>query len=158
MCVAKRENFRISWEAHEYEHKERTTDWFWAVGIVAVAGAVASIIFGNVIFGILLILCVFSLVLFINRPPEIIEVALTEHGIERGTVLYPYSTLHSFWVDEIHPHKKIILKSKKIFMPLIVVPLGEASGEQVRRTLIRMLPEEPLRLPFLETILEYFGF
>jgi len=156
--VAKRETFRISWTAHEYEHKERTTDWFWAVGIVAVAGAVAAIIFGNIIFAILLLLCVFSLTLFINRPPETVEAAVTEAGIERGHVLYLYSTLHSFWVDELHPHKKIILKSKKIFMPLIVVPLGTMDGERVRDALIGRLPEEHLSLPFLEIILEYFGF
>lgn len=156
--MTRRENIRIEWEAHEYEHKERSRDWFWAVGIVAVAGAVTSIIFGNIIFAILLLLCIFSLTLFINRPPQTISVALTDRGIERDGALYPYSTLHSFWVDELHPHRKIILKSKKVFMPLIIVPLGEMNGDRVRNTLVSRLPEEPLRLPFLELILEYFGF
>jgi hypothetical protein len=156
--VAKRETFTLEWDAHEYEHKERSRDWFWAVGIVAAAGAITSIIFGNYIFAVLLLLCAFSLTLHINRPPETIHVVVSERGIERGRTLYPYQTLHSFWVDEIHPHKKIILKSKKLLVPLIVVPLGEADGERVRTALLRALPEEPLRLPLLESILEYFGF
>jgi len=101
--VAK-ETFRIEWDAHEYEHKERTSDWYWAVGIVGVSGAVASIIFGNLIFGFLLLLCVFSLSLYINRPPDTTKVVINEVGVLRGDTFYPYSTLHSFWIDEDHPH------------------------------------------------------
>jgi hypothetical protein len=155
--VAK-QTFRIEWDAYEYEHKERSPDWYWAVGIVAVSGAIASIIFGNIIFAILLLLSVFSLTLFVNRPPETVHVVLTEAGIQRGDVLYPYYTLHSFWIDDDHPHKKIIVRSRKMFMPLIVVPLGDMNPDRVRTTLLRLLPEEFQSLPLLERVLEYFGF
>lgn len=155
--VAKK-TFRIEWDAHEYEHKERSSDWYWAVGIIAVAAAIATIIFGDVIFGILILLSTFCLALFINRPPETTHVVINEFGITRGTTLYPFSTLQSFWVDEIHPHKKIILRSKKLLMPLIIVPLGDEDGERIRDLLVEILPEEPLRLPWVEVILEYLGF
>ncbi len=153
-----KQTFRIEWDAHEYEHKERNSDWHWAVGIVAVSGAIASIIFGNIIFAILLILSVFSLTLFINRPPQTTHVVISELGVQRGTTLYPYHTLHSYFIDEDHPHKKILLRSKKTLMPLIVVPLGETEGDKIHDVLSHHLPEEYLSLPFLETILEYFGF
>jgi hypothetical protein len=155
--VAK-ETFRIEWEAHEYEHKERTSDWYWAVGIVAVSGAIASIIFGNIIFGILLLISVFSLTLYINRPPEVTHVLVNEVGVLRGSTFYPYSTLHSFYIDEDHPHRKILIRSKKMLMPLIVVPLGEMNADRVHHNLSGKLPEEYLSLPFVEKILEYFGF
>ena len=32
------ENVRLTWQAHEYEWKERSVDWFWTVGLVGVAG------------------------------------------------------------------------------------------------------------------------
>ena len=44
--------FKIEWDAHEYEHKERSADWFWAVGIISVSMAVAAIIFGIFFFHI----------------------------------------------------------------------------------------------------------
>jgi len=152
-------SFKIEWDAHEYEHKERGSDWFWAVGILSVSVAVASVIFGNIIFAILVLISVFALSLFINRPPDTLRVVVDEKGITRGRVRYPYQTLRSFWIDTEHSHKKIILRSEKLLMPLIIVPLGnEVDVEQLHENLSRFLPEEFHSLPFVERILEYLGF
>lgn len=154
-----RQGFSLEWEAHEYEHKERSSDWFWAVGIVVASIAIASIIFGNIIFGILIIIGTFALTLFINRPPQTLQIRLDEKGITRDKVHYPYQTLESFWIDLDHPHKKIILKSQKTFMPLIIIPLGEdADAEDIHEILSNFLKEEFHALPIIERLLEYFGF
>src|SRR3989344_5061101 len=86
-------SFKIEWDAHEYEHKERSPDWFWAVGIISVSVAIASVIFGNIIFAILVIISAFSLSLFINRPPENAHMVIDERGITKNRTHYPYSTL-----------------------------------------------------------------
>lgn len=152
-------SFKIEWEAHEHEHKERSTDWFWAVGIIAVAVAVTSIILGNIIFAILILVGAFSLALFINRPPVTTRIVIDEKGITRDKVRYPYSELRSFWVDVEHPHKKIILRSDKTFMPLIIVPLNdEIDADEVHEALLSFLQEEYHDLPLLEKVLEYLGF
>ena len=150
--------FRIEWDAHEYEHKERSSDWFWAVWIISLSICITSILFGNIIFAILVVVAVFALVIFINRPPETIHVVVDEQGITRGKIHYPYSTLDSYWLDTDHPHAKIILRSQKFFMPLIVVPIGDADAERLDETLKEFLPEKYHSLPFLERLLEYLGF
>lgn len=151
--------FKIEWDAHEYEHKQRSPDWFWAVGIISVSVAIASVIFGNIIFGILVLISAFALSLFANRPPNTLHVAIDEKGVTRGKVRYPYQTLQSFWIDTEHPHKKIILRSEKLLMPLIIVPLGnEVNAEQLNERLSNFLSEEFHSLPFVEKILEYLGF
>ena len=152
-------SFKIEWDAHEYEHKERGSDWFWAVGIVSVSVAIAAVIFGNIIFGILVIIGAFTLSLFANRPPNTLRIVADEKGITRGKIRYPYSTLESFWIDTEHPHKKIILRSQKMFMPLIIVPLGDSVDvEQLHENLSRFLSEEFHSLPLVERFLEYLGF
>ncbi|CAN5144231.1 hypothetical protein BH11PAT3_BH11PAT3_0780 [soil metagenome] len=129
------------------------------MGIITVAIAIASIIFGNVIFAILIIIAAFSLCLYINVHPNIIHIKIDERGVTRGQIRYPYQTLHSFWIDIEHPHPKIILRSKKAFLPLIIVPLDPALDEEkVHDILLQHLPEEPMRLPLAEMILEYLGF
>ncbi len=154
-----RSSFKIEWDAHEYEHKQKTPDWFWAVGIIAVSVAAASVIFGNIIFGILVLISAFTLSLFASRPPNTLHMMVDENGITRGKIRYPYPTLHSFWIDTEHSHKKIILQSEKMFMPLIIVPLGEDTDtEQLHENLSRFLPEEFHSLPLIEKILEYLGF
>ena len=157
--MKKPETFKYEWDAKEYEHKERSQDWFWAVGIVTLAVAVTSVILGNIIFAILVLTAVFAMAIFINRPPEIIHVVVDEKGITRDRVRYPYEMLESYWLDTEHPHPKIILKSKKLFMPLIVVPIGEdANPEKLDATLSKFLVEKFHSLPFVEKVLEYLGF
>lgn len=151
--------FEIEWDAHEYEHKERSSDWFWAVGIVSISLTITSVILGNIIFGILVLLSAFTLSLFASRPPSTLHVVINEKGITRGKVRYPFQTLQSFWIDTDHPHKKIILRSEKLFMPLIIVPLGdEVDVEELHEKLSNFLSEEFHSLPFIERILEYLGF
>jgi hypothetical protein len=152
-------SYTLEWDAHEYEHKERSSDWFWAVGIISAALAIVAIILGNIIFGILIIIGAFSLSLFINRPPQITHIVLNEKGIARGKVLYPYETLESFWIDIEHSHKKIILRSQKMFMPLIIIPLGDdADVDKIHDKLSAVIKEEYHSLPLVEKILEYLGF
>ena len=154
-----RPTFKIEWDAHEYEHKERSPDWFWAVGIISVSVAIASVIFDNIIFGLLVIIGAFTLSLFAKRPPSTLHVVVDEKGITRGKIRYPHSTLASFWIDTEHPHKKIILKSEKMFMPLIIVPLGDGVDvEELHDKLLISLHEEFHDLPFVEKLLEYLGF
>ncbi|MEK7461657.1 MAG: hypothetical protein AAB586_01150 [Patescibacteria group bacterium] len=151
--------FKIEWDAHEYEHKERNTDWFWAVGILSVAIAIASVVFGNMIFGILVLVSAFTLSLFASRPPSVLHIIVDEKGVTRGRVRYPYHVLQSFWIDTDHPHKKIIMRSEKLLMPLIIVPLNdEVDVNQLHENLSKFLTEEFHNLPFIERVLEYLGF
>lgn len=154
-----RPSFKIEWDAHEYEHKVRGSDWFWAVGIISVSLAITAVIVGNIIFGILVLIGAFALSLFANRLPSTIHMIVDKKGVTRNKILYPYSTLKSFWIDTEHPHKKIILRSEKMFMPLIIIPLGdETLVEEIHENLSILLSEEFHSLPFIEKILEYLGF
>lgn len=129
------------------------------MGIITISVAIVATILGNVIFAILIILAAFSLSLFINRPPENVHVIVDEKGITKDKIHYPYSTLESFWIDEDHPHKKIILRSQKLLMPLIIVPIGEeVDVEKLHSVLTVSLKEEYHSLPFVEQLLEYLGF
>ncbi len=151
--------FKIEWDAPEHEHKKRSSDWFTAVGIISISVAVASVIFGNIIFGILVLVSVFALILFINRPPEDVHVVVNENGITRGRIHYPYSTLHSYWLDTEHPHPKILLRSEKAFIPLIIIPIDpDIDAEKLDDTLKEFLPEKYHAMPFVEKVLEYLGF
>ncbi len=157
--MRKVEPFRIEWDAHEYEHKERSQDWFWAVGIIAVSLAVVAVILHDPITGILVLVAAFALSIFINRHPDVTHVVVDEKGITRGRVMYPYSTLESFWIDIEHPHHKILLKSEKFLMPIIVVPLNpEVDAEKLHENMSLHLHEEYHAVPFVEKLLEHAGF
>lgn len=149
----------MEWDAHEHEHKERSSDWFWAMGIVTISLAVVSVIFGNIIFAIFLLTAVFALALFINKVPDTVHVVVDERGVTKDKLHYPYSTLRTFWIDPEHSHPKILFSSEKIFMPLIVVPLDTSVNlEQLADNLSQHLSEKYHSLPFVEKMIEYLGF
>lgn len=154
-----RPSFKLEWEAHEYEHRERASDWFWAVGIVSLALVLVAVILGNAILGILIALAAFTLALFAKRKPSTLKVVVDERGITRNNIRYPFSTLRSFWIDTDHSHKKIILRSEKTFMPLVIIPLGEDVGvDELHENLSQFLEEEFHTLPLIERLLERLGF
>lgn len=149
----------IRWSAPEYEHKKRTADWYWAVGIIAVAIAVASVILGNPLFGLLILLALFALTLYSYRPPETVDIEASEIGVRANKNFFPHQNTESFWIEETGRQKKLFLKSKKLVMPLIALPIApDINTAELRTLLLGKLTEEPLRESFLEQVLERLGF
>lgn len=149
------------WQAHEYYFQEKTSDWYWAVGIIGVSIAVISIIFGNVLFALLVLLSTFALSLFASREPKIIRFEINKSGVIIGRTLYPFGTLESFWVEDNkhlgHP-SQLFIKSQRTMMPLIAIPLEGVNPEDLRDFLLDHLLESHHTEPLSQKILEYFGF
>ena len=146
-------------EAYEYEPKQHSADWYWAVGIIATAIAVVSILFSNFVFALFVMLAAVLLSVFAGRPPKIVDFEINEKGIVIDTRLYPYDSLQSFWVEENIRFPKILLMSKKIWMPFITMPLhDELERDAVRQYLGHHLLEVEHVEPLSQKLLEYFGF
>lgn len=149
------------WEAHEYVFQEKTSDWYWAVGIVVVSVAVLVIIFGNLLLALLILLSGFVLALFASKKPDLVRFEVSKKGIMIDKTLYPYGTLDSFWVednDHLGFHSKLLIKSQKVVMPLIVIPLEGTNPEEVRDFLLDHLLEEHHSESIGKHILERLGF
>ncbi len=147
----------LRWTALEYEDKERTPDWFWGLGIVALAFTVLSIYFGNYLLAILIIVSGFSLALFAVRKPEHVEYELQEDGVRVNNTLYPFNTLESFWVEKFGVEPKIIIVSKKFFVPHIIIPIADHDPKKIRGFLLNNLEEVEHHEPLLHIITERLG-
>ena len=51
----------ISWNVITHVHKERTNDWYWALGLVSVVGAGISLWVGDLLFAIIILVGAASL-------------------------------------------------------------------------------------------------
>ncbi len=152
-------NDQIIWHTLEYKKKEKTADWYWAVIIIAVSIVVISIIIHNILFAVLVVLSVTTLLMFANREPLIIEVEINSKGIRVEKELYPFSSLEAFWVDESEEDEpKIIIKSKKVVMPLVVIPIDEYNHEDIRLVLLDKLEEKEMHEPLPQKIMAKLGF
>ncbi len=149
----------VTWEAPEHYYVEKKNDWYWALGILTVTAAFASIFLGNPLLGILIIIAGAITALLSSRVPNIIPFAVTTRGIRINDTLYPYGTLESYCIDTENSYASVLLiKSERMFMPLIVVPLPEEYIEEVESIIETRLPQEHLEEPFAQKMLEFLGF
>ena len=148
----------ITWSAPAHLYTEKRPDWYWAVGIITLALAVISFLFGEFITGIFVIVAALTLVLHASKTPHTVTYSITDRGILFDETLYPFVSLDSFWIphDELPP--KLLIKSRKLLMPLIVVYIDEVNPEDVRQVLLRYIAETEHREPLLKKLIEWLGF
>ena len=144
-----------------YEERQRSVDWYWAVGIIALVIAVVAIIYRNYLLALLVIVGVFALLLYAARKPRMVLFELAPSGIRINNVLYPYAALRSFW---IHHHRggtprQNCYHVRKTFMPYIIIPLPDSPrADDMHRFLAERLKEEEHPDSLSEVLLERLGF
>jgi hypothetical protein len=148
----------LTWEAHEHEYREKSSDWYWAVGIITLSIAAISIIFNDIIFAIFIIIGAFALCLASSKAPRILTYEITDRGIRVNDTLYLYQNLDSFWVEVDEAEPKLLVKSKKFFMPYLIANLNDHEPDDVRTVLLGFLKEEEHTEPLGQKIMEYLGF
>lgn len=148
----------IQWKAPEYHYSKKSSDWFWAVGIIAFSASAAAVMFNNVIFAIFIILSAFTLSLYAARKPSLINIEMSERGIVIDKYFYPHQTLEKFCLTEKKYGIMLILKSKKIMFPYITVQIEQIEPDLIRKYLSRHLTEEEMFEPLTQIVIEYLGF
>ena len=148
----------ISWQAYEYDHKPKTTDWFWAVSIITIAISVVSIIMNDVLFGVFVLLAGFALALYSTREPRIIRASVNDKSIRVNNIVFPFSEIQAFCVATDINYPSLVLTLKKPIMPHVVIPLGDADAQGVERMLSLKLQEVPYVEPMAHKIFDAFGF
>jgi hypothetical protein len=161
-------NEKLSWSALEYEEKERSKDWFWALGIIVVTSSIAAIIFGSYFFAALLIISGVLLGFFAIKKPDIIDYELTDRGLKIRTHFYPYENIKSFWVQAHNPletnrevFKKplLFIHSERIFMPVISIPINEEIAKHIKSIMLeKKVAEVEMKEHPSEKIMEALGF
>ena len=148
----------VTWNAPTHLYVEKTSDWYWSVGIITLALAVVAFLFGQVITGIFIIVAASALVIHAAKPAGIARYEVNDRGLMVDNVLYPFLSLESFWIPHDQFPPKLILKSHKLFMPLIVIYIDEIDPEEVREVMLKYIAETEHHEPFLKHVLERLGF
>jgi len=149
----------VVWEGPEHHHVEKGSDWFWALGIITIAGAVTAILFGNVLFGVVILLGGMAMALVSAKKPRIVIFSVSTRGVRIGNELHPYSTIECFYLNEDHPHHaQLFLQSKQMFVPLLILPVPDDAVEDIEYILETRLPERHLEESLGQRILEFLGF
>lgn len=150
---------RISWQIEEYSHREKTPDWYWALGVIAVAGAITAVIYHDVLFAILIILSSLILGYYASRKPEIMNVSINEDGIIVRDYMYRFEKLKGFSIEEHFMGNKLLIESSRAVVPILSIPLPEnLDTEGLYELLITKIQNKPISFPVSHRIIEHIGF
>ena len=134
---------KIEWTAPEFTQYSKSQSWFNISALIAFGLVVWAALTKNILLIIIIVLGYFSVVAFGLKQPRKIHLAITSKGIMIDNLLYTYNNLKSFWIFYSPPEiKELSLRSKKMTMPFIKIPLGEQNPVEVRKILLKYLPEK----------------
>lgn len=150
----------ISWSVEEYSHKEKNPDWFWALGIIAIAIAAISVIYHNILFAVVIILGAVILGYYASRHPDVIEISLTEEGILMKELFYPYEKLNGFAIDRHNTSSCLLIETTRTVMPVIAVPLPDTDldFDMLEEFMKERVESKPLKDSAFHRIMENLGF
>lgn len=125
----------IRFISDEKTNHHKTSDWYWVAGISAVTILVVSALFGDILFGVVLVLGLVTLIMHGKLPDATYQVEINEEGIRVENKMYPFNQIMSFSIDtEINPHHLIIV-SKRTIAPRISIPFSDVSGDEIAEVL-----------------------
>jgi hypothetical protein len=148
----------VTWTTLEFEPQDRHPDWNWYVGLVAVIIAILSFFYGDIFFGIFIIIAGITMIIYATRPPKHLTIRVIPDGVSINDELVPYKTITQFWLDETDKQDKLLLLVKGSFVPLIGLPLQGVTADSVRDALKPHIPEVEMHESRTIKIFERLGF
>lgn len=148
----------MEWSAPEYSHKERSMDWLWTIGLVALAGAVVAIWFHNFIFAIFILISGACLIMFTLRTPEEITFTVNNEGVSISREKHLWKDMKGFHIKKGEPYNKLLLLTSKRFLPLYTIPVPIELSPELRESLLKIIPDVPLEESHSVLFMEKIGF
>ena len=151
----------IEWEGREYDHEPKSSDWYWTLGIVALAGAVAALLFGNYLFALLIIIAVAALALHATKKPPVHRFRIVETGLLIGEAFHPFDRMTSFSVledieGEFPP--TLSIKTETWHSPHLMIPLAGVDADVVYAFFIQHVDESEHHHTFPDLVAAWLGF
>ena len=87
---------KVEWSAPEYKHKDKSVDFIWTIGLIAIVMCIIAIWKQNYIFSIFIFISGCALILFSIRPPEEINFLIETEGFSLGKDKYEWKKINGF--------------------------------------------------------------
>ena len=90
-------SFTITWQAPEFQYREKGVSWYW-LSIIVVAAIIAFAIWQrNFLFGVFMVIAEILLIVWANAVPKVFDFSLTENDLAIGEAKnYRISLFESF--------------------------------------------------------------
>ncbi len=133
-----------TWEGHEYAFEDHGADWYWALGIVAVAGVLVAILFSNILLALVILAAAIAIGLQAAKHKRTHRFGVYDTGIAIDDNLYLYEDMRDFaileYVDPSLP-PALSIKTNHILAPHLLIPIHDHDPEEIYYYISNHLPE-----------------
>lgn len=147
---------KIEWQAPEYKHEEKSMDFFWTIGVVALVLFVFAVWQQNFVFAIFIIVSAASLFLFSIRHPQVMTFVIETSGLTLGKDKYEWKKIKGFHIKKESDRAVLLIEINKYLLPVYTIPLPFDMADQVKDSLIKVIPnielEESKAMKFMEKL------
>ncbi len=152
--------FEMTWEAPEYEYREKGISWYWLSIIIAALIIAFSVWQKNFLFGLFVIFAEILFIVWGNRPPRTIHFIANEKGLEIGnSAPRPWTVFESMSVDPLDDEwAELIFIFRVRFKSPLKVLIKENRLTELRanlKTTLKEVPYEPTLLDSIEKLLRF---
>lgn len=154
-------NAILEWEGREYDHNPKSADWYWTIGIIAVAIMIASVLLGNYLFALLVFIAASALALHAAKKPPLHRFRLIEKGIVIGDDLHAFERMISFSVLEDVDGKlppMISIKTESWLSPHLIIPLENVDADMIYFYFLKHVDEKEHHHVFTDLVAAWLGF
>jgi hypothetical protein len=150
----------IEWSAPEYTHKERGNDWFWGLGLITIVACGIAIWLHNYVFAVFLIISGCCLIMFTIRRPQDVTFIVETKGLTMGRDLHSWKSLKSFNVknNDTDVYAKLLIETSKYFLPIYTLPFPKEKVDEMKETLLKVLPRSEIDESKSMVFMEKLGF
>lgn len=158
----------IMWEAPEYHAQPKTTLWYVAFGVVMALLLFVAFLMQSFLTGVVFALLGLLILLYSERRPRTATFRITPTTLVINDRRYLLRELDAFNVVESPSSRRpdspelghlLLIRSRRLVMPLLHVPLGDQDPETIREALAPRLKEDPeLREPLADLLFHWIGF
>ena len=147
---------KIEWSAPEYKHEEKSIDFLWTVGLVALVISGIAIWQNNYLFAIFILISGASLVFFSVRHPEDMLFSIETSGVTMGKDKYDWKMIKGFDIKKENEKAVLLIELDKYLLPIYTIPLPIELLSKVKESLLKISTnielEESKSMKFMEKI------
>ena len=144
----------LRWEGTEYLHHDRGALWYGIFGLIAIALMVAAIIVvHSLTFALLIPVMAVALIVYVRRPPTVLQYTLSHKGLHVNDRLYTYDEFKAFGIVSHEGAHSVVLIPRKRFQIGQTVYFPEEVGEPLVDMLAARLPMKELQLDAVDRFL-----
>ncbi len=130
----------VEWQAPEYTHKKRSTDFLWTIGLIALLASGVAFWFTSYIFAIFILISGACLIMFTIREPEEINFSIKTEGLMVGKDKHEWKSIKGFNIKSGEPYGKLLIETSKYFLPVYTIPIPSSLIDKAKESLLKVIP------------------